>query len=144
MKLESIQEQWKKDCNIDRTELGEESLKIAQLHSFYFKLFSEERLLLRKQEIDHKKLMKFKFEYYNGLTPPEILKKMNLEPFSLKVLKTDLSYYLEGDDDIADSQLKMEYQKEKVTFLDNIIKHLNGRSWEIKNAIEWNKFINGM
>jgi hypothetical protein len=69
---------------------------------------------------------------------------MNLEPFSLKVLKSDLNYYLESDDHIAELQLKIDYQKEKVTFLDSIIKQLNGRSWEIKNAIEWNKFINGM
>jgi hypothetical protein len=144
MKLENLQDQWKKDCDIDRSELGEESLKVAQLHSFYYKHFSEERLLLRKLEIDYKKLLKFKFEYYNGLTPPEVLKKMNLEPFSLKVLKSDLNYYLESDDHIAELQLKIDYQKEKVTFLDSIIKQLNGRSWEIKNAIEWNKFINGM
>jgi hypothetical protein len=28
--------------------------------------------------------------------------------------------------------------------LEQIIRSLNGRGWEIKNAIEWTKFTNGL
>ena len=44
MTLEDIFELWSKDCDIDRTELGEESLKIAQLHAKYFKIIRTQRL----------------------------------------------------------------------------------------------------
>ena len=54
MKLEDIQTFWEKDSQVDRTELGEEALKIPQLHSKYFKIYSQERLTLRKLEADMK------------------------------------------------------------------------------------------
>ena len=38
MTMEEIMEAWSNDSNIDRTELGEESLKIPQLHSKYYKM----------------------------------------------------------------------------------------------------------
>jgi len=51
MTLEQIQELWSKDAPVDRTELGEEAIKIPQLHSKYFKIYSTERLILKKMEL---------------------------------------------------------------------------------------------
>ena len=144
MKLEQIQSLWEKDSQIDRSELGEESLKIAQYHSTYFKMYSEERLLLKKLEYQYKVLYKTKHEYYNGTLSQEDLKENGWNPFTLKVLKTDLNIYLEGDTDIHNAQLKIEYQKEKINLLENIIKALNNRNYQIKNAIDWAKFMNGV
>jgi hypothetical protein len=140
MKLEDIQLLWEKDCNIDRTELGEESLKISQLHSKYFKLFSSERLLLKKLDKDYKDMYRTKFEYYNGVLSHDELKENGWEPFSLKVLKSDLHIYLDSDKDLMAFQLKLEMQKEKIDFLENIIKSLNSRGYQIKSAIDWEKF----
>ncbi len=140
MKLEDIQLLWEKDCNIDRTELGEESLKISQLHSKYFKLFSSERLMLKKHDKDYKDLYRTKFEYYNGVLSHDELKENGWEPFSLKVLKSDLHIYLDSDKDLMAFQLKLEMQKEKIDFLENIIKSLNSRGYQIKSAIDWEKF----
>ena len=58
MKLEEIFGEWEKDSKVDRTELGDVALNIPKLHHKYFKLFSHERLLLRKLEQDMKKLKK--------------------------------------------------------------------------------------
>lgn len=144
MKLEDIQLLWEKDCNIDRTELGEESLKISQLHSKYFKLFSSERLLLKKLDKDYKDMYRTKFEYYNGVLSHDELKDNGWEPFSLKVLKSDLHIYLDSDKDLMAFQLKLEMQKEKIDFLENIIKSLNTRGYQIKSAIDWIKFTAGV
>jgi len=144
MKLEEIQAMWEKHSDIDRSELGEESLKIAQYHSVYFKIFSQERLLLKKLEIEYKILYKTKFEYYNGSLSREELIENGWDPFSLKVLKSDLHIYLDGDTDIHAAQLKIEYQKEKIQLLENIIKALSNRNFQIKNAIDWAKFMNGI
>ena len=40
MTLEELQADWEKDTVIDRSELGQEALKIPQLHSKYYKIFS--------------------------------------------------------------------------------------------------------
>ncbi len=143
MKLEDIQAAWKEDSNIDRTELGEESLKIPQLHSKYFNMFSVERMTLKKVEADYKKLLRLKHEYYTGVISQEDLQEQGWEPFALKILRGDLNLYLESDEHLQTSQMRIEMQKEKVDFLESAIKSLSTRGFQIKSAIEWNKFQMG-
>jgi hypothetical protein len=140
MKLEELQDLWTKDCQIDRTELGEESLRVSQLHSKYFKFFSAERLTLKKLEKDYKVLYRHKFEYYNGSISQEILREFGWEPNGLKILKSDAHIYLDSDKDLIELSLKMDYQKEKIDFLENIIKSVNNRGYQLKSAIDWEKF----
>jgi hypothetical protein len=140
MKLEDIQEQWRNDSEIDRSELGEASLRIPQLHSKYFNIFSEERLTLRKYESAYKKLYKTKFEYYNGTMSEEELTANGYEPFQLRILKSDINVYMQSDDEINQLELRIEIQKEKVDFLESIIKNLPARGYQINAAISWEKF----
>lgn len=143
MKLEELHDLWAVDSNIDRSELGEESLKIPQLHSKYFKLFSNERLLLRKLEDDYNKLHLLKSEYYNGTISEEDLKANGWEPFMLKILKADVGNYLRADPELSKLQLRIEMQNEKIDFLESIIKNLPSRGYQIKSAIDWIKFTHG-
>lgn len=143
MKLEDIQAAWEQDSKIDRTELGEESLKIPQLHSKYFNMYSQEKLLLRKLEADCKTLQRLKHEYYTGVISEEDLDEQGWEPFMLKILRTDLGLYLDSDKDMQTIQLRIEMQKEKVEFLESAIKSLTNRGFQIKNAIEWTRFQMG-
>ena len=64
MKFEEIQTLWTSDCNIDETELAQESVKIPQLHNKYLILYSNEKLTLKTQRFEHSKLVKLKKEYY--------------------------------------------------------------------------------
>ena len=64
MKLDDYFYMWSQDSKIDRTELGEESIKIPQLHHKYYKHFSVERLTLTKLQEELKSLKKDKFEYF--------------------------------------------------------------------------------
>ena len=143
MKLEEIQLMWERDAQIDRTELGEESLRIPQLHSKYFKIFSQERLLLRKMEADQRILFKDKYEWYNGSISEETLEVYKWEPNPLKILRTDIPMYIEADKEIQNQNFKIEIQKEKVEFVEAIIKSLTSRGFNIKSAIEWSKFQMG-
>jgi len=143
MKLEEIQLLWERDAQIDRTELGEESLRIPQLHSKYFKIFSQERLLLRKMEADFKQMYKNKYEWYNGSISEELLKEHEWEPNPLKILRTDIPMHLEADRDLQSLSLKMEMQKEKVEFVEAVIKSLTTRGFQIKSAIDWERFKMG-
>lgn len=140
MKLEEIQSLWEEDSQIDRTELGEESLKISKLHNKYFKIFSNERLSLRKLEMDYKSLYKLKYQYYQGILSDEEYKELGWEPFQLKVLKQDIPVYIEGDADIININLRIGLQSEKVSYVESIIKSLANRGYQIKNVIEWERF----
>jgi len=140
MNLEEIQNEWEKDSKIDRTELGEESIKIPALHSKYYQLYSRERLQLARLTETMKLLKKDKWDYYSGNLDMDELKDKGWEPFQLKVLKSDIQMYIDSDKDIIDSNLKVAYSKEKVDFLEAIIRTLNLRSYQINNAINWEKF----
>lgn len=144
MNVTELIELWKADSEIDRTELGNESLNIPKLHSKYYNLFIQERLLLKKLEGEYKQLYRVKFEYYNGILSAEELAEYNLVPFALKVLKSDLPIYIEADNDLQKLQARIAIQKEKIDFLESIIKGLTNRGFQIKSAIDFMKFQHGV
>lgn len=143
MKISELHEQWEKDSCIDRSELGEESLRIPQLHSKYYKLYSAERQVMRQWEQALKKLHKLKYEYYSGTICEEDLKSQGWEPFSLRILKTDLPMYLDADEELIKARSYMEQQQEKIDFLESVIKNLPSRGFQIKAAIDWERFKAG-
>jgi hypothetical protein len=51
---------------------------------------------------------------------------------------------MDSDKDLSDLQSKIEYQQEKVDYLESILKGIAQRHWVIRNAIEWRKFTNGI
>ena len=140
MKLDDILNMWTEDCNMDRTELGEEALRIPKLHSKYLRHFTEERLTLRKMEEERKQLALLKNDYYRGVLPSEDLKANGWEPFRLSVLKSELHTYLDADQDIINTNLRISMQSEKVDTLESIIRSINNRGYLIKSAIDYEKF----
>lgn len=140
MKLDDIHDMWGEDCDIDRTELGNESLKLPKMHSKYLRIFSEENMLLKKLEQERKQFVKLKYDYYRGVMPIEELKEYGWQPFQLNVLKSDVTMYIESDQDIIKLNLRISMQQEKVDVLESIIKSIKDRGFQIKNAIEFEKF----
>lgn len=143
MKIEDILELWKEDSNIDRTELGDEATKIPKLHHKYYQLYIQEKLALRSLEADMKKLKLVKYEFFTqGHT--EESRSLNWElPARGMILKADIPMYMEADKDLIKLSLKIGIQQEKVEFLESVIKSLNNRGYNIKAAIDWQKFTMG-
>ena len=144
MRLEDIRKMVKDDSIIDDTQLDLESIKIPQLHNKYLNFYHDEKLLLSKYESELKRIVKVKWEYYTGKLDEDALKDMGLEPFPLKILKQDIDKYMESDSDVITLAHKVDYQKEKIDYLQSIIKEITTRHWKIRNAIEWRKFISGV
>lgn len=140
MKLDEILDMWSDDCKVDRTELGEEALKLPKLHSKYLRVFTEERLTLRKMEEDRKQLVLTKHDYYRGVLPDEDLKALGWEPFRMTLLKSDIPMRMDADQDIIKMNLKIAMQQEKVDTLEAIIKSISNRGFLIKSAIDYEKF----
>jgi hypothetical protein len=140
MKFDDIMDLWQQDANMDNSELGEESLKIPLLHHKYYKMLVNEGLMLKKYEQDYKALYRIKFEYYMGVLDEDTLRERQWEPFQLKVLKQDLSTYIDSDIDMQAIQAKMDIQKQKISFLESVVKIISNRGFLIKNAIDWERF----
>lgn len=142
--LEYYWNEWDEDSKIDRTELGEESIKIPQLHHKYYKFYSSERLTLTKLNKQLQLLRKQKFLWYMGTLSEEEHSDLGWSPNPLRIIKQDVPMYIDADKDVQDLELKVEYIREKVDFLESVIKTLSIRSYQINNAINWEKFKVGI
>ena len=144
MNLHELKSMVEEDMIIDDTELDIESVKTPQLHNKYLTLYHDERLIFVKIEEEYKKLYKIKWEYYTGKIDEDTLKKYNWEPFQLNILKVDIDKYLEADTDLSILRMKVSFTKEKVNYLESVVKIVNNRQWNIRSAIDWRKFVSGV
>jgi hypothetical protein len=144
MNIERIREMAETDLKMDGTELADESVRIPQLHGKYLNIFHDESLVLRKYEADYKILRRQKWEYYSGKMSKDELTALDWEQFDHRILRQDMDVYLDSDADLIKIQTKIDMQKQKVDYLDSILKGINNRQWVIRNAIEWRKFMSGV
>ena len=144
MTLDELNNEWSKDSQIDRTELGDEAIRIPQLHSKYFKLYSQERLTLRKSLEAAKSLLRDLTFYYLGSLDRETMSDYGWEQNDHIILKSDVSMHIDAHPEWIKSNLNIAYKQEKVDFLESIIKSLNGRGFNINAAIQWEKFKVGI
>jgi len=145
MKLSEIQEMWTVDCKIDQLNLGPESTKTPELHSKYLNLLSNSKLQLRKYEAEYFRLRGRKMKWYRGELSRQDLENLGWDQWlGNKPLKNELDDIIQCDDDIIKAQDKVEYIKATIYQLEQIIRSLNSRTWDIKSAIEWTKFTNGL
>lgn len=132
---------WTKDSKIDNDLYCEESTKIPQLHMKYMEFFNMFSLMKKERELELKGLIKEKWLYYKGKAPSSVYKEM---PFDLKLTtKEEISMFIDADEDICKLQYKVGYIETVLTFLDGVLRQINNRNFQIKNAIEWEKFKSG-
>lgn len=141
MNLESLQEMWKKDSVIDTDLYCEESTKIPQLHMRYMEFFNTYALMKKEREIEMRRLIREKWLYYKGKAPSKVYKEM---PFDFKLTtKEEVNMFIESDEDICRLQYKIDYIEQIINFLEGVLRQIGNRNFQIKNAIEWEKFKNG-
>ena len=139
--LDKIQEMWQKDSIIDPDNLHNESLKIPQLHSKYYTIYNTLTLLREKARDSYRKIKLERYNYYTGKAPAEVYEK---EPFDYKVREKDaIQRHLDADEKLTTIDLKIRYYDVQLKFLEEIIKTISNRTFQIKNAIEWQKFQAG-
>jgi hypothetical protein len=145
MKLTDLQQMWSEDCKIDETNLGKESAKVPLLHSKYINLLSSTRLNLRKSESEYYNCRRKKYRYYRGEMSRQELEEEGWSQWQgTKPLKNEIDEFLQGDQDLIILQDKIEYYKTVLNQLEQIIRSINSRTWDIKSCIEWAKLSNGL
>ena len=142
-KLDDLLAMWVKDSEIDRTEPGKALLDIPKLHSKYLNILSNHRLLIRDCEFKYNRMKKIKWEYYTGKLDEDDLKKHGWEPFPY-VLKSDITTYMEADEDMNRYLAQKRLHEEIVEVCNSILKELHSRTFQLKSFIDWEKFIQGV
>ena len=134
MNLDEIQEMWQRDAVIDPDTLHDESLKIPQLHSKYYTLYNTITLMREKARDQRAKVKLERYNYYTGKADPEVYEK---DPFPYKVREKDaIQRHLDADERLTKIDLKIRYYDTTLKFLEEIIRIISNRTYQIKNAIE--------
>ena len=123
---------WDKDSVIDPDNLHEESLKIPQLHSKYYTLYNTIILLREKAREQFSKVRLERYNYYTGKAEPEVYVE---NPFPYKIRdKETLQRYMDADERLNAVDLKIKYYDTMLKYLEEIIKCISNRTYQIKNA----------
>ena len=141
MNLEKIQEMWERDSRIAPDNLHDESLKIPQLHSKYYTIYNTITLLREKARDSYNRIRLERYNYYTGKAPAEVYAA---EPFPYKVREKDaIQRHMDADEKLNTINMKIKYYDTTLKYLEEIIRIISNRTYQIKNAIEWNKFQAG-
>ena len=141
MDLEKIQEMWQKDSVIDPDNIHDESLKIPQLHSKYYTVYNTISLLRERAREQYNKIRLERYNYYTGKASAEVYAE---NPFPYKIREKDaIQRYMEADEKLSKVDMKIRYYDVMLKFLEEIIKTISNRTFQIKNSIEWHKFQAG-
>ena len=98
-------------------------------------------MLREKAKDSYNKTRLERYNYYTGKAPAEVYIE---EPFPYKVREKDaIQRYLEADEKLVAVDLKVRYYDVMLKFLEEVIKNISNRTFQIKNAIEWHRFQAG-
>ena len=139
--LDLIQSMGETDSKIDIDTMHEESLKVPQLHAKYHEMLNNLILLRSKAKQLQKNIRHQRYEFYSGKADPDVYIE---NPFPKKIRDKDtMQKYLDADEKLSESSLKIEYYDVMIRYLEDILKQISNRTYQIKNSIEWHKFQAG-
>lgn len=140
--LETIQSMWESDSKIDPDNLHTESLNIPILHAKYYEIYNTVMLLRKKAEQQRKNIRHERYEYFSGKSDPEVYIE---NPFPKKIRDKDtMQKYLDADEKLSNCSLKIDYYETTLRYLEEILKQVGNRTYQIKNSIDFMRFQSGM
>ena len=142
MNLDELKKQAKQDLPIINHEhLDQESFKNQDIVPKWLDYRAKWKLLVTRHKGEYSRLYRQKWEYYGGKADVKIYVA---KPFDLKVLKTDLHIYISSDEEIIELSDKVIYLETTFEFIEGVLKSIERRGWDIKNAQDWKRFEAGM
>ena len=148
-KFEKLREDWAEDSHVDfqfknkqySADLGQLALDIPFQHNKYLNHYTDISQIKTSLEFEIRKLVKEKREYYSGEADA---KTYAAKPFGSHIKTTEkMKVYLESDDEIINLEATIKYLEQMLYFIDQVMKQISNRGFQIKSAIEWEKFVNG-
>jgi uncharacterized protein YozE (UPF0346 family) len=98
-------------------------------------------LLRKKAEQQKKNIRHERYEFYSGKADPDVYIE---NPFPKKIRDKDtMSKYLDADEKLSGVSLKIEYYLVMLTYLEEILKQISNRTYQIKNSIDFMRFTSG-
>ena len=148
-RFDTIRTDWAVDSEVDfqfrdkaySTDLGKLALEIPFQHNKYLNHYIDLQQIKTSLEFEVRKLVKEKKEYYGREADAKTYAE---KPFGTHIKTQDkMKTYIEADTDVINVEAKVKYVDQMLYFLDSVMRQVSNRGFQIKSAIEWEKFING-
>ena len=141
--IDEIVESWREDSKIDDLNLDKENVRIPSLHSKYVGMMVDENKSLRTLIRDRAILRRLLRSYYLGKADTDDLEKLGRDQFYEKILKNELNEYMDTDELMIRINARISTQEEKIDVLKEIIRSINSRGYQLKNAIDCHRLTMG-
>ena len=148
-KFDKLRNDWAEDSHVDfqfknkeySADLGQLALDIPFQHNKYLNHYTDLSQIKTSLEFEHRRLLREKREYYGGEADAKTYAE---KPFGNSIKTSEkMKVYLESDDELINTEAKIKFIDQILYFLDHVMKQISNRGFQIKSAIEWEKFING-
>ena len=148
-KFEQLKTEWAEDSHVDfqfknkqySADLAQVALDIPFIHNKYLNHYTDISQIKTSLEFEIRKLVKEKREYYGGEADAKIYAE---KPFGNSIKTSEkMKVYLESDDEVINLEAKIKFLDQMLYWLDQVMKQISNRGFQVKSAIEWEKFING-
>ena len=148
-KFDKLREDWTEDSAVDfqfknkqyTTDLGQLALSIPFQHNKYLNHYTDIQQIKTSLEFETRKLVENKREYYSGEADA---KTYAAKPFGSSIKTSEkMRTYLEADEEIINLEAKIKYLDQMLYWLDQVMRQISNRGFQVKSAIEWEKFVNG-
>lgn len=148
--FDKIKEEWKEDSFVDfqfknkeyTEDLAKLALEIPYQHNKYLNYYTDLSQLKVSLEFELRYLIRSKREYYGGEADAKTYAE---KPFGNSIKTAEkMKTYLESDEEIVSLEAKIKYLDSALYYVDSVMRQISNRSFQIKNAIDWEKFVNGV
>ena len=141
MKIAALQEMIEQDSKLDISNLDHNSLETATLQAKYYNLYANMSRDKRLIENDLEEIRLFKFRYYKGQCEPAVYKE---KPLHESMTNAQAEAHANTDPEVQKLSKQLDLLDIKLELVKDMKKSLDGRQWQIRNAIEFLKFKAGM
>jgi len=147
--FDKLKEDWAEDSAVDfqfknkqySTDLGQLALDIPFQHNKYLNHYTDIQAVKTSLEFETRRLVRKKREYYSGEADAKTYAE---KPFGSSIKTSEkMKCYLESDEEIINLEAKIKYLDQMLYWLDQVMRQISNRGFQIKSAIEWEKFVNG-
>lgn len=143
--FEELSKEWKEDARYDELELEEAIHRVPILHAKWLEKTTRAKLSLFRLNTKYNVLRQLKFRYYRGECTKEELDKHGWPQWQgAKPLKSAMDEFLEGDSELNTAKEKIAYMETIVYFLEQVMRSLNSRGYDLKTMLQAKQFYSGM
>ena len=147
MKVEDLLLEWKKDSEINKSKLDDESIKTAMLHAKYLEIHSAIKIRYNKLRARLKDLEFEKRRWLKGTMTKEEMddRDWDYDPWKgmSKPMKSEMDDHLFADSDVKKVVERLKDTEVLLETLESIMQNIQWRHQSIKNSIDFMKFQAG-